>query len=354
MKLSVIPWSNKEINDAGRWIAHVDWVNSPDTVTMSELKAATEIVSDWRAAYEFPLRIVSTLLRRHIQSFGLDAKVSGRMKRSRSIYAKLLRNPAMKLTTMQDVGGCRAIVASINEASVLSGHFREYIAPKLNDLSHEDDYISRPKDDGYRGIHFVVRYQSKHPELKNLPAKRIEIQIRSLLQHRWATAVETVDLFTGQTLKTGGGDPRWKRFFALASSRFALEEGCPTAPNTPTEQNEVNDEIRSLAQQLQVVDRIWSWAGAMEAILDDTTDYGTDARYLVELDVDAKKTVITVFPQQRLADADSAYRRAERENRDLPNKSAVLVSADSLEEVREAYPGYYGDAKAFLYHAGLL
>src|SRR5690606_39699271 len=47
----------------------------------------------------------------------------------------------------------------------------------------------------------------------------IEIQIRTRLQHAWATAVETVDVMKGTDLKSGGGTPDWREFFALAASR---------------------------------------------------------------------------------------------------------------------------------------
>ena len=48
---------------------------------------------------------------------------------------------------------------------------------------------------------------------------RIEIQIRSRLQHAWATAVETVDAFSGTSLKTTGGSGSektdWGRFYCF-------------------------------------------------------------------------------------------------------------------------------------------
>ncbi|MBU6438396.1 MAG: hypothetical protein KGQ77_12790, partial [Betaproteobacteria bacterium] len=58
--------------------------------------------------------------------------------------------------------------------------------------------------------------------------QKIEVQLRTRLQHAWATAVEIVDAFTGQALKSGlklnSGDPKWRRFFALMSSVIAIRE----------------------------------------------------------------------------------------------------------------------------------
>jgi hypothetical protein len=50
----------------------------------------------------------------------------------------------------------------------------------------------------------------------------VETQVRSNLQHAWSAAVETVDFVRGTTLKIGGGDSDWKRFFKLASSSGLL------------------------------------------------------------------------------------------------------------------------------------
>jgi hypothetical protein len=47
-----------------------------------------------------------------------------------------------------------------------------------------------------------------------------EIQLRSRLQHAWATTVETVDTFTRQAIKTGGGKAEWRRFFFADTEVF--------------------------------------------------------------------------------------------------------------------------------------
>ena len=52
----------------------------------------------------------------------------------------------------------------------------------------------------------------------------------------WATAVETIGLFTKQALKAGQGDEDIKRFFVLISSLFAMREECPIIPNTLEDQ----------------------------------------------------------------------------------------------------------------------
>ncbi len=81
------------------------------------------------------------------------------------------------------------------------------------------DYISAPKDDGYRSVHLVGKFPDGAGASRN-----IEIQVRTRIQHYWATAVEIVDLFTGQALKSNQGEPEWKALFAAVSRQFALME----------------------------------------------------------------------------------------------------------------------------------
>ena len=80
---------------------------------------------------------------------------------------------------------------------------------------------------------------------------QIEIQLRSRLQHQWATAVETVGTFIGDELKSNRGDQGWLRFFALMSSAIALSERTPLVPDTPTNQPEIVEEIRRCNEELE-------------------------------------------------------------------------------------------------------
>ena len=84
------------------------------------------------------------------------------------------------------------------------------------------DYIKIPKQSGYRGIDLIFRYKNKNnPSYDGL---RIEMQIRTKLQHLWATAVEVMGTLRGEKLKSGMGDEKWQYFFSIVSSYFAYKE----------------------------------------------------------------------------------------------------------------------------------
>src|ERR1019366_9744121 len=95
----------------------------------------------------------------------------------------------------------------------------------------EDDYVDHPKASGYRSYHLIYRYFSDKKATHN--GLKIEVQIRSQLQHAWATAVETVGTFIQQALKSSQGEEDWLRFFALMGSAIAYREHGELVPDTP-------------------------------------------------------------------------------------------------------------------------
>ena len=81
--------------------------------------------------------------------------------------------------------------------------------------AHVDDYTTKPQATGYRAIHFVV--------LENW--RRIEIQLRTPGQNRWADEVERWSDQLGHDLKNGEGPAELVEYFRKAAERIAIEEG---------------------------------------------------------------------------------------------------------------------------------
>lgn len=128
-----------------------------------------------------------------------------------TIIDKLTRIPGMSLSRMHDIGGSRAVLS--DEAEVRA------VAVRLEanwDMAHEPyDYIANPKADGYRAIHLVVW---RH-------GCRIEVQLRTLLQHAWAELVESIDRqrpFLG--LKAGRAGRLMRDYYSLGAGLLAARE----------------------------------------------------------------------------------------------------------------------------------
>lgn len=184
-------------------------------------KEALRVIDNWRASHAFPLQVIYCYLKRKCGNPNII--VAQRLKRLSSIVNKLEREPMMSLWTMQDLGGCRVVVTSVEEVYELNKTIKKSSIRHI--LKKEYDYIASPKASGYRSYHMVYEYQSD----KKLTYNRnmlIEIQLRTHLQHLWATAVETMGLFTNQALKASYGEDDTLRFFALISSLFAQKNQC--------------------------------------------------------------------------------------------------------------------------------
>lgn len=167
---------------------------------LEECQMALNAIDNWRASHAFPLQVIYCHLKRKYDKPGFI--VAQRLKRLASIVKKLEREPTMNLWTMQDLGGCRVIVPTINDVYEVAENYNHSRVRHI--LKREYDYIKQPKFSGYRSYHLVYQYQSDTKETYNRNML-IEIQIRTYLQHLWATALETMGLFTNQALKASHG-----------------------------------------------------------------------------------------------------------------------------------------------------
>lgn len=342
MEWTKLKYTNNQINSAGCTLLSAG--NSP-----SELDKAMDILTNWRSAHSFPLHVFAVRLKRVSKHVDPSALVIRRLKRIPSILNKLRRTQTskMKMSRMQDVGGCRSVLKGIPEVNFLVKKYEKSRGLK-HKLANKKDYIQTPKKDGYRSVHLIYKYFSdKNHDYDGL---LIEMQIRTKLQHYWATAVETVDHFTRQAIKSNEGQKEWMDFFRLVSSAFANMEKMPIVPDTPSDNTQLRKQIQDLARQLKVVKKMNEWTRAHKIIED--FEKGTKEKYgfyLLNLDLATRELQISAFKQPQEELANSQY--AKLEERMLKNKEdrdIVLVSADTNKELRKAYPNYFLDTKEFI------
>jgi len=212
-------------------------------------------------------------------------------------------------------------------------------------LDRLDDYVDdKPKDSGYRGIHLVYKYKSDRKTTYN--DLKVEVQLRTRLQHAWATAVETVGFFTAQALKSSKGEEAWLEFFALMSSVIARREETPGIPGTPDNAKTLILEVRRSAKNLGVIDRLTAYGQTLQ-LAEEQIATGKSSRYFIlQLDVHAQN--LTVFTIANLTAATDQYSALERSSALQPNVDVVLVSVESLSTLRRAYPNYFLDTNVFL------
>ena len=338
-------YSRRQVDKAGGFLTTP--ADDPDVAWWDEWEHALAVINNWRSSHSYSLQAMKMTLLNRARNVHPDALVAQRLKRLSSIVLKLRHNEHMKLSQMQDIGGCRAVLRDVRQVAELVELYVQSVAKnpkKRAELIEPYDYITAPKPDGYRSYHLVFKYRSTAERHRVYNGLRIEIQIRSRLQHAWATAVETVSTFTGQALKSNIGDEDWKRFFRLMGTAIARWENTPLIPDTPTTKRGLRDELLSLCAKLKVDDVLMGWRTALQII--EPREKAT--AYLLMLDTDRKRIEIVPYDYDEMAEAHERYLEIEKETRDDPAIQAVLVSVDSIAALRTAYPNYYLDTTAFL------
>jgi hypothetical protein len=325
-------YSRSEVDRAGRILAGRE---------AGDLDGALAVIGNWRTAHGFPLNTFQMGMRTRCRQPDPSAIVAQRIKRLSSIKAKLERQATMQLSQMQDIGGCRAVLKDVETAKqvrdlCLASHFKHRLAK-------EDNYIDCPKTSGYRGIHLVYRYVSDRKD--TYKGLLIEVQIRSQLQHAWATAVETVGTFLQQSLKASQGSDEWLRFFVLMSSAMAAREGCPPVPGAPGSASELLAELRERANSLDVASRLSAYHSTIPLL--DVPQVKGAKYFLIELRPGDHSVSVLAFPERELPQASDKYLEVER-NLSGPGAEAVLVSVDSIDALRRAYPNYFLDTRVFI------
>lgn len=320
------------------------WIDEREGLELSNAEVdAFHIVENWRTSHGLPLNVFQAALRSRAKRVEEDVIVAQRLKRFSSLMSKLAREPHMKLSQMQDLGGCRAILSDVQAVDSLYGMYRgdEPLFEDETSLKCHD-YIRHPKEDGYRSIHIVGRYYARKADREPWNGHRIEIQLRSRLQHAFATTVETVTTFTREPLKFGGGPVEWRRFFALMGSALALRETTPLVPDTPRNEKELIEELREHEKALKVRPRLKGWTSAVRALpRKDTQGF----KWLLLL-LNTKDNTIRVrgFASRRQASKVVAQIEQSKQQ-DL---DAVLVWVQSISDLRAAYPNYYADTREFI------
>ena len=298
---------------------------------------SARVINTWRASHAGPLNTFRMNLRRRVR--GRDFVVQ-RLKRMPTIVSKLKRLPWIRLSQMQDIGGCRAVLRTSDNAYDLALDFAS--SRIRHKLIRYKDYIQEPQRTGYRGLHMVYVYDGDSSTQWN--GLNTEIQIRSLLQHQWATAVETVGTFTRNDLKSNQGNATWLRFFALMSTVIALLEGTPGAPNTPTDRSKLVREIRECDQLLGISEQL----AAFRDLTPMLRDLSPRNKWIgLELDLANQTVNGSVFNPGDLEVATDWYVEREVESRGNSQVEVVLVSAASLSALRRAYPNYLADLGDF-------
>src|SRR5215467_3710849 len=111
MTWAIRQYSKGQIDRAGSMLLRP---GNPDDINW-----ALDVVNNWRACHSYPLHAIKMTLLKRAKKVQSGALIAQRLKRLPSIILKLQQNRHMKLSQMQDIGGCRAIMPRIHDVRAL-------------------------------------------------------------------------------------------------------------------------------------------------------------------------------------------------------------------------------------------
>ncbi len=112
-------------------------------------------------------------LQKNLDQLNVKADVSGRAKHIYSIYNKM-RNKNLSFEEIYDLHAIRIITATERDCYTALSMTHSLWTPVMNEF---DDYIARPKPNGYRSLHTVVKDEN---------GRNFEVQIRTYEMHEFA------------------------------------------------------------------------------------------------------------------------------------------------------------------------
>ncbi len=134
-------------------------------------------VAEWMrrrgAEQEALIAQASAELRHALGAQSIAAEVGGRRKHAYSIWRKM-QGKSLELDKVMDLLALRVIVDSVDQCYASLGVVHQLWSPLEAEY---DDYIARPKLNGYQSLHTVVRGPAQLP---------LEVQIRTQAMHRHA------------------------------------------------------------------------------------------------------------------------------------------------------------------------
>ncbi len=190
-------------------------------------------------------------LERALKEQGIEANVQGRPKHIYSIVKKM-RGKSLGFDRVFDVRALRVIVDSVPDCYAVLSWVHTHFNPIVEEF---DDYIARPKSNGYQSLHTVVRDEKSRP---------IEVQIRTRAMHEhaeqgvaahWAYKEAGTKGYAGVSA-SGAYDAKiavlrqllaWERDLVSASQQS-------TQANVTTKTDALSDRIYVLTPEASVVD----------------------------------------------------------------------------------------------------
>jgi GTP pyrophosphokinase len=167
--------------------------------TDEDLRLLDSYRRSFGSAYEDVVRIIRD---------DLGLQPTGRPAKSTTSIIEKLRRESIRLSQMQDIAGCRVVMADAAAQNRVVMHLLlRFPQNTVIDRRERPSY-------GYRAAHVVVKAGEK----------RLEVQVRTLLQHLWAELSEKFSDVVDPSIKYGGGGEAARSALSQLSEAIAEVE----------------------------------------------------------------------------------------------------------------------------------
>ncbi|MCH7336682.1 RelA/SpoT domain-containing protein [Acinetobacter sp. NIPH 2699] len=363
--VAIMTFSKKDVVRAGEALIKDGLLDDPQL-----LDQTMEVLTYWRDSHIMPLNAAHELLNRFIHRIDKKAFIAKRLKRFESIKRKLKRFDGMQLKNMQDIGGVRVVVSNLKQVdSIYKILANEYCFYNGSNFIKMDNYILQPKTDGYRSLHIVGKFNNESSD-----ERKIEFQIRTKLQHSWATTLEIVDIFTGQNLKSDDGFYDYKKFFKDVSDQFQIIENLQgfISDNKAQLTKEYLTKVIQNQQLIRQCVSIKNFVDRGDGTITVEKQFSvycsslndlnkgivakkyTEGLVLIRLNVQTGKIEDEFFKKSEQTLASQRYSQYEQLLSKDKKWIVALLSTNAIGGLKEAYPNYFADSEIFLSYIGLI
>ena len=329
--------SKTKIDKAGVILASNGYGYTEDEYIQSEF-----IFDEYRRIHLDPLTKTTIEIQDFLSKSSIKYYIAQRLKRKPQIIRKLNRF-SVRLTQLQDIGGLRIIVNANSDVDKLYKYIEDNISKSpFFSIKKKTDYRMKGRDDtGYRALHVIL----DRNKLK------LELQIRSKVQHYWAEGIERTSVIYGYHLKEKEGDNRVINYFKQLSNIFyEIESGREPSPAQKSEIDILREQAEQIIALKSNLLSCHVHEGALQSLIEKET------RNRIKNKTNFNNWILIFdwntgcFVDWRIIDRDSdsaikSYTDEEDRYSDYIGYEVVMIGSSDISTVRETHSHYFGIEK---------
>lgn len=304
-----------------------------DEIDFIELEECFDL---YRQSHLSPLSKTTIDIQHMLREYIGEYYIAQRLKRKPQIIRKLNRF-SVRLTQLQDIGGCRIIVPKNKDVDSICNFLLrkkesfDFLIKKIT------DYREKGRDDsGYRALHMIIERDGLN----------FELQIRSRVQHYWAESIEKTSVVYGYYLKEQEGDVSVINYFKQLSNVFyEIESGRQPTTLQKLHLEELRKECENIIQKSDNHKVLNSYVneGIISALIEkEKRNVNSLNNWILIFDWNEGVFVSWDVVAQNPKEAVDAYVNYENIYPSSKGFEVVLIGSSDIASVQKTHSHYFG------------